>query len=131
MREQLCTVCGAVGEARKKAPGSLATEVVLWLCFCAPGLIYSVWRATCPLKLCAHCGSQAIIPTDSPVARQRLNTPPAQVGRGYLDGNYLQARPADYKKGIPRFVWLVIVAFIAFLCIVWMAYMGSRMPTTP
>jgi len=102
-----------VGEPKKKAPGSLAVEVAMWFFFCLPGFIYTIWRNTCPLKLCAHCGSQAIIPTDSPNAQAMLE---ARAAKG------LPALPVQTKKSrVPRSVWLILAAFIVLILILVLA----------
>lgn len=63
-----CTVCGFEGEPESRTPGSMAIEVVLWLCFLLPGLIYSIWRLNKRHAACAKCGSGLLIPCDSPRA---------------------------------------------------------------
>lgn len=63
-----CLTCGNEATAETKTPGSLMIEVVLWLCFIVPGLIYSIWRMSSRTDVCAVCGSNQIIPTDSPAA---------------------------------------------------------------
>lgn len=63
----LCSRCGTLGVPVKPLRGSGWITLVLLLCFLAPGLIYMIWRRTGPL-VCAACGSDAIIPPDSPGA---------------------------------------------------------------
>jgi len=46
----------------------MAIEVVLWLCFIIPGLLYSLWRQGSRQPVCAKCGGTALVPPDSPVA---------------------------------------------------------------
>jgi hypothetical protein len=67
-----CKACGEVGPARKKTPGSIAIEIILWLFLIIPGLIYSFWRMTARRKVCRACGSTEVIPVTSPIARQAL-----------------------------------------------------------
>ncbi|HMJ88465.1 MAG TPA: hypothetical protein VK530_01545, partial [Candidatus Acidoferrum sp.] len=52
--------------------GSIAIELVLWLLFCLPGIIYSVWRLTARKKVCPVCNSDALVPENSPRGRQLL-----------------------------------------------------------
>jgi rubredoxin len=61
----VCTLCGYVGRPRYQTQGSFAVELLLWILFCAPGLIYSVWRLVSKKKICPSCGSAAIIPASS------------------------------------------------------------------
>lgn len=69
-----CQHCGSVGPARKHTKGSFALEVVLWLCFIVPGVIYSVWRLTTREWVCGTCGAPNTIPTDSPNAKAAIGT---------------------------------------------------------
>lgn len=66
----ICTRCGTAARAKLRTPGSLAIEIVLWLAFLIPGLIYSLWRATSLKAVCPACGSADLVPTDTPVGRE-------------------------------------------------------------
>lgn len=63
-----CTACGHQGMPESDTPGSIWIEVVLWLCFLIPGLIYSIWRLNKRRGVCAACGSADLIPVNSPKA---------------------------------------------------------------
>lgn len=67
---KVCKQCGHVGGGKMKTRGSLAIEIVLWLCFIIPGLIYSLWRHGSRYQGCAVCGSGDLIPVDSPYGKQ-------------------------------------------------------------
>ncbi len=71
-KEVVCRDCGFTGELIKKPKGNLAMEIVLWLCFLVPGLLYSVWRMSNRAYCCPTCGGQQLIPTDSPIGRQLI-----------------------------------------------------------
>lgn len=47
-------------------------EVILWLMFLVPGIIYSIWRLTSRHQACAMCGGTGLIPLDSPVGQRLL-----------------------------------------------------------
>lgn len=81
MSEIVCTSCGYVGEPRAITKGSVWIEVVLWLCFLVPGLIYSIWRLSSRHDGCQSCGLLTIIPADSPMAKKfmRENFPEKMV----------------------------------------------------
>ena len=51
----ICVSCGTLGVPVTRTKGSFLVEVCLWLLFCAPGLIYSVWRLSSTEKVCATC----------------------------------------------------------------------------
>ena len=70
--ELLCQNCGAVGRPTKRVKGSFLIELVLWLCFLVPGVIYSIWRLTTKELVCPQCGAPNMIPADSPKARTIL-----------------------------------------------------------
>lgn len=63
-----CTTCGSEAPAKAVTKGSIGIEVILWLFFLVPGLIYSIWRLTTKHRACKVCGSTAIIPPNSPQA---------------------------------------------------------------
>ena len=69
---KLCTACGYQGEPKKFTKGSFPVEIMLWLFFFIPGLIYSLWRQASKYEGCSKCGSATLIPLDSPVAKQML-----------------------------------------------------------
>lgn len=67
----VCTRCGTVGRLRTRTKGSFLIEVMLWLAFIVPGVLYSLWRLTTRARVCAACGSDALVPVNSP-AGQRI-----------------------------------------------------------
>lgn len=69
MSNMVCTSCGSVGEPKSVTRGSFLIEVVLWLCFIIPGLLYSLWRLTTRHKGCRACGASTLVPTSSPIGR--------------------------------------------------------------
>lgn len=56
-----CPNCKYEGEAKKTARGSTVTEVILWICFLLPGLLYSTWRLTTRTVRCPQCGFEHVI----------------------------------------------------------------------
>lgn len=71
-----CKSCGTVGPRKRVMPGSFLVELVLWLLFLLPGLVYSVWRHAATYQGCINCKSREMIPVDSPLARQALADSP-------------------------------------------------------
>lgn len=71
MIQLICTLCGYAGSVGKKNKGSDLIEVVLWLFFLIPGIIYSIWRRSDKQSVCPKCGNKTMIPADSPQG-QRL-----------------------------------------------------------
>lgn len=62
----ICTNCGLTSPAPKKAiRGSLILEIILWLSFILPGVIYTIWRRN-GKPSCPNCGNSNIMPLNSP-----------------------------------------------------------------
>jgi len=73
VKPMLCLHCASQGKPKTKTKGSFLIEVILWLCFILPGLIYSIWRVSSRYKVCPACGQPGMIPLDSPRAQQFLS----------------------------------------------------------
>lgn len=89
----ICLSCGVIGRPMKLTPGSFLIEVALWLLFCLPGLIYSLWRLTAKRRVCYSCLGSTIIPATSPRGSQIVRFPesrpvigPALVACGGMFG---------------------------------------------
>lgn len=74
MADMFCPQCGNKGSPKKIVKGSIVMEIILWLLLIIPGIIYSFWRLTNKVKVCAKCGNNGIIPIDSPVAQRMINS---------------------------------------------------------
>lgn len=69
-KEYVCTACGHVGDSETIFKGHFLIEVVLWLCFLVPGLIYTIWRRTSTYEACPSCGNPKLLPVQSPMAQK-------------------------------------------------------------
>lgn len=78
----VCATCGHHGAAAVKTRGSFAIEVVLWLMFIVPGLVYSLWRLSTRGTACASCGGTTLVAPDSPVGRKMLAAQGPSAGAG-------------------------------------------------
>lgn len=45
--------------------GSFIAEILLWLFFIIPGVIYSFWRLSATSTVCRVCGSDKLVPLSS------------------------------------------------------------------
>jgi len=72
-KEMICTQCGTSGTGKKQAKGNFFIEVILWLCFIIPGLIYSIWRVSGRKTVCKACSSSTLVPADSPMGIKMRN----------------------------------------------------------
>jgi hypothetical protein len=68
--ERVCVQCGHCAPTVSKTPGSTGVELLAWLLFIVPGLIYSLWRLSGRRQVCAVCGHDKLVPPDSPVGRK-------------------------------------------------------------
>ena len=68
----VCKSCGMLAKPRSAVSGNLAIEIILWLCFIIPGLIYSIWRGSTRHLVCSSCGSREVIPENSPMGQKVL-----------------------------------------------------------
>jgi DNA-directed RNA polymerase subunit RPC12/RpoP len=67
-----CKSCGSTVLPKTKYKGSLFIEIILWICFIVPGIIYSIWRITTKRKICSKCKSENIIPLNTPEAEKAI-----------------------------------------------------------
>ena len=74
--KMICRNCGHKGIPRRATPGSILIELILWICFIVPGLIYSIWRLTSKRSVCPRCEALYMIPLDSPIARKMIKAKP-------------------------------------------------------
>lgn len=56
-----CHQCGGQGRPALYTPDSILIEIVLWLCFIIPGLLYSLWRHAARKKVCSYCGNPYVV----------------------------------------------------------------------
>ena len=66
----VCTNCETADYPKRHTRGSIVIEIVLWLSFIVPGVVYSLWRLTTKTKICKHCRSPQLVPFDSPAGRR-------------------------------------------------------------
>ena len=76
--ELVCTNCGHVGSTTTVTKGHFALEVVMWICFLVPGIIYSVWRLTTRQEACSVCGNVNLLPKAAPMAQKFLRENPPE-----------------------------------------------------
>jgi hypothetical protein len=68
-KQVICASCGTVGKPRTETRGSFLIEIILWLCFLVPGLIYTLWRLTTRQPVCRACHGHELLPLDTPGGR--------------------------------------------------------------
>lgn len=105
----ICSQCGHIGSSQKAIKGNFAIEIVLWLFFIIPGLIYSIWRSSSRYKVCVKCGSSSLIPLDSPVG-QKLITDQGKTVEEVTESLKHEKKP--FKVSL----WVIIV--VGFILLV-------------
>lgn len=76
----VCMECGSVVCPVKVTPGSFGTEIILWIFFIIPGILYSIWRMTAKDEICPVCKSDKFLPVNSPKAQAVIK----QLSQGKL-----------------------------------------------
>lgn len=66
----ICPACGTRGGSKTITRGSFLVELALWCCFLIPGVIYSLWRLSAKVKVCAACRNPGVVPVNSPRGRE-------------------------------------------------------------
>lgn len=70
--ECICEHCGYMGFPITVTKGSILIELILWLLFIVPGIIYSIWRLSSRYSACKKCGAPNMIPIDTPRGKQLI-----------------------------------------------------------
>jgi hypothetical protein len=66
----VCTNCGTKAAPQSHTKGSILIEIILWLAFIVPGLIYSIWRLTSRQQVCPACKKPTLIPLNTPAGQK-------------------------------------------------------------
>lgn len=90
-KNMICSRCGTQARSKTHTRGSILIEILLWLLFIIPGLIYSIWRLTTRGKVCAVCGAAELVPVNSPAGKELL----ARYGQTHEHGSKPVSRPAN------------------------------------
>lgn len=67
---KICTKCGTTTKGKTITKGSFFIELILWLCFFVPGIIYSMWRLSTRYEACPECGAVDLVPVNSPAGKK-------------------------------------------------------------
>jgi len=99
----ICPNCGTTAAPRTYTRGSIFIEIILWLCFIIPGIVYTIWRLTTRQKVCRVCRQPGVVPIASPRGRELTRAygqqderePPSSdpVSYGRLAANLFTKRP--------------------------------------
>lgn len=65
-----CADCGHVGKTKVASRGSCLIAVFLFLFLLIPGFVYAIWCALNGKETCEKCGSESVLPLDSPKGKE-------------------------------------------------------------
>ena len=113
-----CTRCKAIGYPEWIVPGSTSTELLLWLLFLLPGIVYSLWRSNAATNVCPTCHSKDIVPLSTPAGQEIQRAYPAAVPIPAASPNPEQPEPrsAAARALLGATLIAVILYCIYFLC---------------
>ncbi len=67
----VCPNCGYIGKGQVR--GHILIELMLWLVYIIPGLIYSIWRLSAKRTVCPECGYHAMLSVHTRKGRIMVN----------------------------------------------------------
>jgi predicted nucleic-acid-binding Zn-ribbon protein len=108
-----CPNCGNVDIPKNAVKGSTGVEILLWIFFIIPGLIYSMWRSSTRHAECSQCGYENIVPLTSPVAIRAFREQGIYVEIDDEDTTIFREKAWDIAKFV-IVIALVIVAITVF-----------------
>ena len=116
-----CSQCGFIGKRQAMIKGSVLIELVLWITFIVPGIIYSIWRSTSRAQVCPRCRAANMIPATSPLARTAIEANPAVLAEAQTAAAKYAPVPMTTGEQIARLVIfggaaLVVLAILVKAC---------------
>lgn len=117
-KQFICSVCGSVDNPKRAIKGNGAIELILWLAFLVPGLIYSIWRSSSRHSVCTVCGGTTLIPLDSPIGAKLL----ADQGKT-IEGVRVEIQ--NRKMPVGKKIFIGFLVFVALLVIVGVMTIGT------
>jgi len=100
----ICTACGYAGASNKRNKGNGLIELILWLFFLIPGIIYSIWRRSDKQNSCLKCGNKSMIPANTPMGQKLLN----ETGQKLVEQK-------EERKGRGLLIILIVVLVFLFI----------------
>lgn len=114
---RICKQCGTLNNNGDALPGSGWIELVLWLCYIVPGVIYSIWRRTKRNAACVACSSRELVQVGTPVGAELAKQyhPRSTISTdGPLNAPNAAKAPPPSGTRILKALGLVLVAVFAF-----------------
>lgn len=106
----VCQNCEEVGRVIIHMPGSNILEIVLFLCYLVPGIIYAVWRRQSKKQVCGACGSDRIVAAKTRVGLSIISSqyPSYKIERVEVGPRYV-LKPGS--KLVSRTLWMLSIIF--------------------
>lgn len=111
-KQLICSQCGHIGSTETAIKGNGLIEIVLWLFFIIPGVIYSIWRSSSRHKVCMKCSSTSLIPLDSPVG-QKIIADQGKTVESVKEELKHEKKPFKVSKGV--IIVLIIFVIVAII----------------
>ncbi len=114
---RICKQCGTLNNNGDTLPGSGWIELVLWLCYIVPGIIYSIWRRTKRNAACVACSSRELVQVGTPVGAELAKQyhPRSTISTdGPLHAPNVAKAPPPSGTRILKALGLVLFAVFAF-----------------
>jgi hypothetical protein len=67
-KDYICLVCGCQRVPVMVRRGHVIIEILLWLCYLLPGVVYTLWRTLRRHEVCPNCRNPSMVKTTSPQA---------------------------------------------------------------
>jgi len=64
-KKYVCMECGCQRDPVNAKRGLLIIELLMWLLYILPGVIYSIWRRVRKQQVCPNCGNPSVVLTSS------------------------------------------------------------------
>ncbi len=71
-KKYVCMECGCQREPIMAKRGMLIIELLMWLLYILPGVIYSIWRGVRKHEVCPNCGEPSVVLTSSSRAMKMM-----------------------------------------------------------
>lgn len=104
-KKYLCLECGCQREPVMANRGMLIIELLMWLLYILPGVIYSIWRRVRKQEICPNCRTPSVVLTASSRAMKMMRLmkmyPQAMMADSLPPTTGASSKPVAAKKAPP------------------------------
>lgn len=120
---RICKQCGTLNLKGDALPGSGWIELVLWLCYIVPGIIYSIWRRNKKNAACEACGSRELVQIGTPVGAKLILEHHSQL---VVDTKGSIHPPTHTKTPPPSGLRILKAVGLVFVCVMLVAFVAGQ-----